>query len=254
MKWERLAILLIIIVTLTVFLVPAVHVPPVPHALTVNAPAGETGTSTLVAYLVISGLLAGISPLLVMASLCLGGLLFIYNQSRIPRYTKYYLVGVFAMFLTFQYDLTIPGAIESSIFNFRIMMLMAIVTILLTIVAQEFSPGFARRAAKNETVKVTFFIFTGALVALAILMYGGGSSSPVIGFAEQSKYSTVLLLLIYNVFTILPSVILFVVLSSVRLSLRTRLANDKETLMLIGIVFLFVTLLALELVTLLTGQ
>ena len=254
MKWERLAILFIILITLTVFLVPVIKMPPVPHAITVSAPAGETGAGITLAYLIISGLLAGISPLLVIASLFLGGLLFIYNKSRIPRYTRYYLVGIFAMFFTFQYDLTVPGAIESSIFNFRIMMLMAIASILLAIVAQEFSPGFARRAAKNETIKVTFFIFVGALVALAILLYGGGSASPVIGFALNSSYSTIFLLLIYNAFTILPSVILFVVLGSVGVSIRTRLANDKETVLLIGTIFLLISLLTLEVVTLITGQ
>lgn len=252
MKWERIAILLIIIVTLTVFLVPVVRMPSVPHAITVNAPAGDQSIGTTVAYLIISGLLAGISPLLVIASLFLGGLLFIYNKSRIPKYSKYYLVGVFAMFYTFQYAMTVPGGIESSIFNFQVMMLMAIVTILLTLVAQEFSPGFARSAAKNETVKITFFIFLGALVALAIMMYGGGASSPVIGFAAVSGHNTVSLI-VYNVFTILPSIILFTILSSFGLSLRTRLANDKETIMLIGTIFLLISLLALEVVSLLTG-
>ena len=253
MKWERLAIILIVLVTLTVFLVPVVHMPKVPHAMTVDAPVGETSTWITVSYLVLSGLLAGISPLLFLATLFMGGLLFIYNKSRIPRYSKYYLVGVFAMFFTFQFDMTVPGGIESSLFNFQVMMMMAIVSILLALLAQEFSPGFAQRAAKNETVKITFFIFVGALVALIILMYGDGSASPVVGFAATSGHSTISLM-VYNLFALLPSFIIFTVLSSVGFHLHTRWSNDKETIMIIGIVILFVVMLAIEVVTILTGQ
>lgn len=253
MKWERLAILLIIIVTLSVSVYPIVHMPRVPHTITVNAPDGDIDLGTTVAYLAISGLLAGISPLLAIASLILGGLLFIYNKSRIPRYSKYYLVGVFAMFFTFEYDMTTPGGIESSIFNFTVMMLMAVVTILIALVAQEFSPGFAERASKNETVKITFFIFIGAIVALSILLYGGGAATPVIGFAVATGHSTISLLA-YNLFAMLPSLIVFVVLSSVGVNLRTRLANNKESIMLIGTILLFVCMLIIEAYTMLTGQ
>ena len=250
MKWERIAIIIIAIVTMTVFLVPIVHMPSMPHTLTMNAPAANADIFEELFYLAMSGLLAGLNPLLILASLALGGLLFIYNKSRIPSYTKYYLAGIFIMFFTFEYNATMPTGIETSRFNFTIMMLMAVASILIALLAQEFSPGFARSASRNETVKITFFIFIGALVALTILLYGDILSSPIVGYVGHN----ILSLLIYNIFVILPSLAIFTLLSNIKYSLRTPLANNKESIMLLGTIMLFISMLVLEVYSLLTGQ
>ncbi|HMK47085.1 MAG TPA: hypothetical protein VK436_10710 [Methanocella sp.] len=253
MKWERLAIIILVIITMTVFLVPIVHMPSVPNTMTVNAPAANADIFSELYYLTISGLLAGLNPLLILASLILVGLLFVYNKSRIPGYTKYYLAGIFIMFFTFEYNRTLPGGIEVGTSNFIIMMLMAVASILIALLAQEFSPGFARSASRNETVKITFFIFIGALVALDILLYGNSLLSPVVGYAAESGHSA-LSLLMYNLFVILPSFAIFTLISNIKYSLHTPLANNKESIMLLGTIMLFISMLVLEIYSLLIGQ
>ena len=99
-------------------------------------------------------------------------------------------------------------------------------------------------------MKITFFIFIGALVALTILLYGDILSSPIVSYVGHN----ILSLLIYNIFVILPSLAIFTLLSNIKYSLRTPLANNKESIMLLGTIMLFISMLVLEVYSLLTGQ
>jgi hypothetical protein len=254
-RWERVAIFLIIAMALAVFLIPAFHVPQAllqARPASIAAPGAGASFSAEIGYMAVSGLLAGISPLFLLASLCLGVLLFIYNKSKIPRYARYYLIGAFAIFFAFEYQMSLPGGMEQGILGFQVIMFMAIASILLALIAQELSPGFAARAARNESVKVTYFMFLGALVALAILLYGGGASAPAIAYAAANGNSLASLL-VYNAFVLLPSALGFALLSANRITLRTRLANNKESILLIGTITLIIAVLVLEIISILGG-
>ena len=253
MKLERVAIVFIIAVSIAAFIIGAFHMPAVPELqpITIEAPSAGAGLITQVGYMIISGLLAGFSPLLFLASLFLGILLFVYNQSRVSRYTRYYVIGAIVVFFAFQYRMTLPGGIESSLFGFRIMMILAILSLLLALVALEVSPRFASRAARNENVRVTYFIFIGALVALVIMLYGGGASMPAIAYAAATGHGLTELL-IFNLCAMAPSVALFTALGRTRIRLNTRLANNRESILLIGTVILVLSLLAMELLSILS--
>ncbi len=253
LKWERVAIVFIVVVSIATFVIPVFHMPAVPQLqpLTIDAPKSGTGIFTQTGYMIISGLLAGFSPLLFLASLFLGALLFVYNKSRIPRYTRYYIIGAFVIFFSFEYRTTLPGGVESSLFGFQMMMVMAVLCLLLSLLALEFSPGFAARAARNENVRVTYFIFIGALVALLIVLYAGGASAPAIAYAATTGHGLTELL-IYNLCAMAPSVALFAVLSMNRIRLHTRLANNRESILLIGTIILVLSLLVVELLSILS--
>jgi hypothetical protein len=253
MKLERVAIVFIIAVSIAAFVIHAFHMPAVPQLqpITIEAPQAGAGLVTQVGYMIISGLLAGFSPLLFLASLFLGTLLFIYNKSRIPRYTRYYVIGAFVVFFAFEYRMTLPGGIESSLFGFQMMMVMAILSLLLALITLEISPGFASRAARNENVRVTYFIFIGALVALVIMLYGGGTSMPAIAYAASTGHGLTELL-IYNLCAMVPSVALFSALGRTRIRLNTRLANNRESILLIGTVILVLSLLIVEVLSILS--
>lgn len=253
MKRRRITTLIIVTITLAVFILPLIRMPVVPQVFSLNAPGPDSGTFVEVTYLAVSGLLTGASPLFILASMFLGILLFVYNQSRVRHYTKYYLLGAFVLFYAFESQMIAPGGIEASFLTFRMIIIMAIVTILIAVLAQEISPGFAVQAAKNEYVKITYFIIIGALVALIILMYGGGASLSVLSYAAVTgsyKYS----LLIYNLFAMIPSFILFFGLGNVRSGIATRFANDKEKILLVGTVLLFITMLVIEVISYVSGH
>ena len=77
MKWERVAIVFIVAVSIAVFIIPAFHMPAVPQLqpiMLIEAPQAGAGLVTQAGYMIISGLLAGFSPLLFLASLFLGTL------------------------------------------------------------------------------------------------------------------------------------------------------------------------------------
>lgn len=253
LKWERVAIVFIVAVSIAAFVIPAFHMPAVPQLqpLMIDAPRPGAGLVTQTGYMMISGLLAGFSPLLFLASLFLGILLFAYNKSRIPQYTRYYVIGAFVIFFAFEYQMTLPDGIEPSLFGFQMMMIMAVLCLLLSLLALEFSPGFASRAARNESVRVTYFIFIGALVALLIVLYGGGANVPVIDYAASTGHGLTELL-IYNLCAMAPSVALFAVLSMNRIRLHTRLANNRESILLIGTIILVLSLLVVEILSILS--
>lgn len=253
-KLERIVIIIIIIMALAAFLITAFHMPQVPQVrpLSISAPGAEAGLIVEIGYMAVSGLLAGLSPLLLMASLCLGVLLFIYNKSRIPHYARYYITGAFVIFFAFEYQMTLPEGADASIFGFQIIMFMAIASILLAMIAQQLSPVVASRAAKNESVKATYFISLGALVALVIVLYGGGTRTPAIAYATASGDSLIALL-IYNAFAMVPSALMFALLSMNRISLRTRLANNKESILLIGTILLVIAVLGVEIISILSS-
>ncbi|HUL62271.1 MAG TPA: hypothetical protein VLT35_04345, partial [Methanocella sp.] len=87
-----MAIVFIVVASAAAFLIPAFHMPEIPRAelWTVQVPQADAGIVVQVGYMIISGLLAGFSPLLFLASLFMGLLLFVYNKSRVSRYTRYY--------------------------------------------------------------------------------------------------------------------------------------------------------------------
>jgi hypothetical protein len=252
-KWERIAIVFVIAVSAATFLIPAFRMPDIPQAvpLTVQAPQADAGIAVQVGYMIVSGLLAGFSPLLFLASLFMGVLLFVYNKSRISRYARYYIVGALVIFFAFEYQMTMPGGIEPSLFGFQMMMILALLSLLLALLALEFSPGFAERAARNESVRVSYFIFIGALVALVIVLYGGGTTTPVIAYAASTGHGLIELL-IYNLCAMVPSAALFAVLTMNRISLHTRLANNRESILLIGTIILVISVLVVEVVSLLS--
>ena len=251
-KWERVAIVFAIAVSLAALLIPAVHMPAVMRLQpTLEAPEAGQSIAIEIGYMLASGLLAGFSPLLLLASAFLGLLLFLYNKSRIPKYTRYYIVGAFVIFFAFEYRMTLPGGIADSLFGFQVMMLMALLSMLLALVALEVSPGFAARAARSENVRITYFIFIGGLVALVIVLYAGGANTPAVAFAATTGHGLVELLL-YNVCAMVPSAALFNVLGMNQLNVNTRLANNRESILLIGTVILMVSLLIIELISLLT--
>ncbi len=247
MKWERVAIVFIVVASVAAFLIPAFHMPQIPRAelLTVQVPPADAGIGTQVGYMVVSGLLAGFSPLLFLASLFMGLLLFVYNKSRVSRYTRYYVIGAFVIFFAFEYQMTLPGGIEPSFFGFQMLMVLALLSLLLALMALEFSPGFAERAARNESVRVSYFVFIGALVALVIVLYGGGTTTPVIGYAATTGHGLIDLL-VYNLCAMVPSGAIFVVLSMNRISLNTKLANNRESILLIGTIILVISVLIVE--------
>jgi hypothetical protein len=253
MKLERVAIVFIIAVSAAAFLIPAFHMPAIPQVkpLTIQAPQLGQGYAVEIGYMIVSGLLAGFSPLLFLASLFLGVLLFVYNKSRIPQYSRYYITGAFVIFFAFEYRMTLPGGIDSSLFGFQMMMVMGVLSLLLALVALEFSPDFAFRAARNENVRVTYFIFIGALVALAIVLYGGGAATPAVDFAASTGHG-LSELLVYNLFAMVPSAALFTVLSMNRISMRTKLANNRESILLIGTIMLVISVLIVEVISLLS--
>lgn len=253
MKWERAAIVFIIALSAAAFLIPAFHMPSIPQVkpLTLEAPQLGQGYAIEIGYMIVSGLLAGFNPLLFLASLFLGLLLFVYNKSRVPQYSRYYLIGAFVIFFAFEYRMTLPGGIDSSIFGFQMMMIMGVLSLLLALVALEFSPDFAARAARRENVRITYFIFIGALVALAIVLYAGGATSPAIDFAASTGHG-LSELLVYNLFAMLPSAAIFAVLSINRISMRTKLANNRESILLIGTIILVISVLIIEVISLLS--
>lgn len=253
MKLERIAIFFVIAVAVTASLILAIHMPAIPQLkpLTIEAPQPGQGYAVEIGYMIVSGLLAGFSPMLFLASLFLGVLLFVYNKSRILQYSKYYVIGAFAIFFAFEYRMTLPGGIDSSIFGFRMMMIMGVLSLLLALTALEFSPDFAARAARNENVRVTYFIFIGALVALVNVLYGNGAATPAVAFAAATGHS-LSELLVYNLCAMIPSLALFVALSRNRISLHTKLANNRESILLIGTVILVISLLVIEVISLLS--
>jgi hypothetical protein len=253
MKWERVAIVFIIAVSAAAFLIPAIQMPDIPQVkpLTIEAPQLGQGVAVEIGYMIVSGLLAGFSPLLFLASLLMGLLLFAYNKSRIPQYTRYYIIGAFVIFFSFEYRMTLPGGIDSSLFGFQMMMIMAVLSLLLALVALEFSPEFAARAARNENVRITYFIFIGGLVALVLVLYGGGATSPAIDYAASTGHGLVELL-VYNLCAMVPSAALFAVLSMNRLKLHTKLANNRESILLIGTIILVISVLIVEVISLLS--
>jgi hypothetical protein len=253
MKWERVAIVFIIAVSAAAFLIPAIHMPAIPQVkpLTIETPQLGQGVAVEIGYMIVSGLLAGFSPLLFLASLFMGILLFAYNKSRIPQYARYYLIGAFVIFFAFEYRMTLPGGIDSSLFGFQMMMVMAVLSLLLALVALEFSPEFAARAARNENVRITYFIFIGGLVALVLVLYGGGATSPAIDYAASTGHGLIELL-IYNLCVMLPSAVIFTVLSINRLSMHTKLANNRESILLIGTIILVISVFIVEVLSLLS--
>lgn len=253
MKWERVAIVFIVAISIAVFIITAFHMPAVPQMqpITIEAPQAGAGLVTQAGYMIISGLLAGFSPLLFLASLFLGTLMFVYNKSRVSRYTRYYVIGAFVIFFAFEYQMTLPGGVDDSLFGFQMMMIMAVLCLLLALLALEFSPAFASRAARNENIRVTYFIFIGALVALVIVLYGGGAGVPAIAYAASTGHALTELL-IYNLCAMVPSVALFAVLSMNRIGLRTRLANNRESILLIGTIILVLSLLVVEVLSILS--
>jgi hypothetical protein len=252
-KLERVAIFFIIVVSAIAFLVPAFHMPAIPQVkpMTIEAPHLGQSITVEIGYMIISGLLAGFSPMLFLASLSIGVLLFIYNKSRIARYTRYYIIGAFVIFFAFEYQMTLPGGIDSSLFGFQMMMIMAVLSLLIALLALEFSPDFASRAARNENVRITYFIFIGALVALVIVLYGGGAATPAVDFAATTGHGLIELL-IYNLCAMVPSALIFAVLSSNRISLHTKLANNRESILLIGTVILVISVLVIEVISILS--
>jgi hypothetical protein len=92
------------------------------------------------------------------------------------------------IFFAFEYRMTLPGGIDTSLFGFQMMMIMGVLSLLLALVALEFSPDFAARAARSENVRITYFLFIGALVALAMVLYGGSASSPAVDFAASTGH------------------------------------------------------------------
>jgi hypothetical protein len=252
-KLQRIAIFFIIAISLTAFLIPAVRMPDIPRVAppTIEMPQPGQGMAVEIGYMIISGLLAGFSPLLFLASLFLGILLFMYNKSRIPQYSRYYIIGAFVIFFTFQYRMTLPGGIESSLFGFQVLMIMGVISMLLALIALEFSPEFAARMARNESVRVTYFIFIGALIALVIVMYGDGATTPAVDFAASTGHG-LSELLVYNLCAMVPSTSLFAILSMNRISMRTKLANNRESILLIGTIILVISLLVIEVISLLS--
>jgi hypothetical protein len=186
--------------------------------LTIQAPQLGQGIAVEIGYMIVSGLLAGFSPLLFLASLFLGALLFIYNKSRIPQYTRYYIIGAFVIFFAFEYRMTLPGGIDSSLFGFQMMMVMGVLSLLL---------------------------------ALVLVLYGGGATSPAIDYAASTGHGLVELL-IYNLCAMVPSAAIFTVLSMNRLSLHTKLANNRESILLIGTIILVLSVLIVEVLSLLS--
>jgi hypothetical protein len=247
MKLERVAIFFIIVASVVAFLIQAIHMPAIPQVkpLSIEAPQLGQGYAVEIGYMIISGLLAGFNPMLFLASIFLGVLLFVYNKSRILQYTKYYVIGAFVILFAFEYRMTLPGGIDSSIFGFQMMMVMGVLSLLLALVALEFSPDFASRAARNENVKVTYFIFLGAMVALVIVLYGGGAATPPVDYAALTGHG-LSELLVYNICAMVPSVAVFMVLSRNRISLHTKLANNRESILLIGTIILVISVLIIE--------
>jgi len=128
---------------------------------------------------------------------------------------------------------------------------MGVLSLLLALVALEFSPDFAARAARSENVRVTYFIFIGALVALAMVLYGGSASTPAVDFAASSGHG-LSELLVYNLCAMVPSGIVFAALSINRISLHTKLANNRESILLIGTIILVISVLIVEVISLLS--
>jgi hypothetical protein len=122
---------------------------------------------------------------------------------------------------------------------------MGVLSLLVALVVLEFSPDFASVVARNENVKITYFIFLGAVVALVIVLYAGGATVPAVAYAAATGHG-LSELLVYNLCAMVPSVAVFAILSMNHIYLHTKLANNRESILLIGTIILVLSVLIIE--------
>lgn len=234
------------------FIIISLHPPSGGHILwawTVDAPGYDSGPFDEVVYLALSGLASGINPVLMIASISLGLLLFAYNRNKVSQYSVYYLMGAFLIFFTFEYEYASPAGLDDSLLMFKVIMAMAMGSILLAFVSQSLIPGLARQASSSSTLKITYFMFLGALVSLLTLLYAGGASHPAVAYANGSAYR-IFSLMVYNMFLMAPSALFMVMLSMKNLNWRLGSSMNRESVLFAGAVILVLSIITLEIVTL----